>query len=62
MGNQSATFCCKNKWLNPDTLSADKLKMLNDLDYGADQSEQDYEEQRRTTGSGRISGTSTIMF
>jgi hypothetical protein len=35
--------------------------MLNDLDYGADQSEQDHEQQRGTVNT-RISGTSTIVF
>ena len=59
MGNASASFCCKNRWLNQNTLSEDKLKMLNDIDnYGADHSEQDFEDGRKT----RISGTSTIMF
>ena len=43
MGNDQARLCCKNRWLAPDALSEDKLKMLNDLDYHADQSEQDFE-------------------
>ena len=43
MGNESAA-CCKNNWFYGEKLSEDKLKMLNDLDYCADQSEQDFEQ------------------
>ena len=34
MGNKQ--ICCKTNWLYGEKLSEDKLKMLNDLDYGAD--------------------------
>ena len=63
MGNQQASFCCKSRWLNSEKLSADKLKMLNDIDnYAADASEHSIDLEGRKTPGTRISGTSTIMF
>lgn len=55
MGN---TFCCKNGWNSG--LNADKLKMLAELDYSADHSEMDIEDQRNSVG--KTSGKSSIVF
>ena len=47
MGNGQNTFCCKHSWLNPHAISQDKLKMLADLEYMADQSEiNDFEDNK----------------